>query len=148
MLQFESRAPNANILTGGEALWWSVVTITTVGYGDFYPVTDLGRLVAVFVMFAGVGIIGALASILASLLVSPAPADEPEEAAGDEPAAGAATAGQAMVTDGGAQLVPGGIDTELARTRAEMAQTRAEMAELRRQIAAVAVPAASQQQGS
>ena len=44
MLQFESRSPDANIKTGGDALWWGVVTITTVGYGDFFPVTALGRL--------------------------------------------------------------------------------------------------------
>lgn len=76
MLQFESRSPDANITTGGDALWWAVVTITTVGYGDFYPVTTLGREVGLVVMFAGVGIIGALASILASILV-PSP-KEPE----------------------------------------------------------------------
>ena len=69
ILQFESRSPDANITTGGDALWWAIVTITTVGYGDFYPVTTLGREVGVVVMFAGVGIIGALASILASILV-------------------------------------------------------------------------------
>jgi voltage-gated potassium channel len=69
VLQFETRSPDANIKTGGDALWWSIVTITTVGYGDFYPVTGLGREVGVVVMFAGVGIIGALASILASVLV-------------------------------------------------------------------------------
>ena len=53
----------------GTRFWYSVVTITTVGYGDFYPVTIAGRFTAMFIMFAGVGIIGALASILASLLV-------------------------------------------------------------------------------
>ena len=68
VLQFEGRSPDANIKTGGDALWWAVVTITTVGYGDYYPVTTLGRLTGVSVMFAGVGIIGALASILASIL--------------------------------------------------------------------------------
>jgi voltage-gated potassium channel len=47
------------------------VTICTVGYGDYYPVTTLGRITGTFVMLAGVGIIGALASILASVLVSP-----------------------------------------------------------------------------
>jgi voltage-gated potassium channel len=78
VLQFESRSPDANITTGGDALWWGVVTITTVGYGDTYPVTITGRLTRAFVMFAGVGIIGALASILASVLVPSAP---PEEAA-------------------------------------------------------------------
>jgi voltage-gated potassium channel len=74
ILQVESRAPDSNITTGGDALWWAIVTITTVGYGDFYPVTALGRQVAVVVMFSGVAIIGALASILASLLV-PSPAE-------------------------------------------------------------------------
>ena len=54
-----------------------LVTITTVGYGDFYPVTAAGRVTAMFIMFMGVGIIGALASILASLLVGgSAPAEE------------------------------------------------------------------------
>ncbi len=80
VLQFESRSPDANIKTGGEALWWSIVTITTVGYGDLYPVTKLGRITAVAVMACGVGIIGALASILASVLV-PQPASEEERAA-------------------------------------------------------------------
>jgi len=72
VLQFESRSPDANITTGGGALWWAIVTITTVGYGDKYPVTPMGRVTAVLVMVAGVGIIGALASILASILVPPA----------------------------------------------------------------------------
>ena len=57
-----------------------MVTITTVGYGDYYPVTTLGRLTGVSVMFAGVGIIGALASILASLLVPPTKPPEDDEA--------------------------------------------------------------------
>ena len=148
VLQFESTSPKANITTGGEALWWSVVTITTVGYGDYYPVTIMGRLVAVFVMFAGVGIIGALASILASLLVSPAPAEEPEVTAGVETDAGGAPVLQATNADPAPSPLPGGIDSEMAQTRAELAQTRAEMAELRRQIAAAAVPAADQQPGS
>jgi voltage-gated potassium channel len=72
MVQTESTAAESNITTGGDALWWSIVTITTVGYGDHYPVTAFGRVLAAFVMLAGVGIIGALASILASVLI-PAP---------------------------------------------------------------------------
>jgi voltage-gated potassium channel len=80
VLQFESRAADANITTGGDALWWALVTITTVGYGDFFPVTTAGRITGAFVMFAGVGIIGALASILASVLVpSPKTLEEPEK---------------------------------------------------------------------
>ena len=77
VLQVESGSPDANITRGGDALWWGLVTITTVGYGDFFPVTMIGRLTGAFVMFAGVGIIGALASILASLLVSPSTPPEP-----------------------------------------------------------------------
>jgi voltage-gated potassium channel len=82
VLQFESQAtdPPANITTGGDALWWAVVTITTVGYGDTFPVTSLGRLTGVAVMFAGVGIIGALASILASILVPQPDKPDPLEA--------------------------------------------------------------------
>ena len=76
VLEFESQSPDANITSGGDALWYSIVTITTVGYGDRYPVTFAGRITAMFIMFMGVGIIGALASILASLLVGGAPADE------------------------------------------------------------------------
>ena len=93
VLQFESRSPDANIKTGGDALWWAVVTITTVGYGDYYPVTTLGRLTGVSVMFAGVGIIGALASILASILVPPPKPDDDDAA----PAAAAAGARRCVV---------------------------------------------------
>jgi len=79
VLQFESKDPASSIKTGGDALWYSIVTITTVGYGDFYPVTTAGRIAGMFIMFAGVGIIGALASLLSSVLMgggSPAPAEE------------------------------------------------------------------------
>ena len=72
VLESESEVGASNISTGGDAIWWAIVTITTVGYGDQYPVSPFGRVVGAFVMFAGVGIIGALASILASVLI-PAP---------------------------------------------------------------------------
>ena len=82
VLQFESKDPDANIQTGGQALWWAWVTITTVGYGGYYPVTTAGRLVGFFVMLTGIGIIGALASIFASVLVkSDAPQGEAEPGA-------------------------------------------------------------------
>jgi len=86
VLQFENQDPDANIKTGGDALWWAIVTITTVGYGDKYPVTSAGRGIAVFVMLTGVGIIGALASILSNLLVqSSAPAPDASTEAGGDP---------------------------------------------------------------
>jgi voltage-gated potassium channel len=88
MLQFERRSADANLTSGDDAIWWGIVTITTVGYGDRYPVTVLGRMTAFVVMLAGVGIIGALASILASILVPPPPsADDGEPASA--PVAGA-----------------------------------------------------------
>jgi voltage-gated potassium channel len=106
MIQLESRSADANITTGGDALWWAFVTITTVGYGDQFPVTVLGRSVGVFVMFAGVGIIGSLASILASVLV---PAPQRDEDPGGRQ--GAATA----------------LTEELASIRAEVAALRQEL---------------------
>jgi voltage-gated potassium channel len=80
VLFFESRSPDANITTGGDSIWWAIVTITTVGYGDQFPVTFGGRITAAFVMFSGVGIIGALASILASILIpQPKKTEESDE---------------------------------------------------------------------
>jgi voltage-gated potassium channel len=78
VLQFESVSPDASIKTGNDALWYALVTITTVGYGDFYPITTGGRIAAMFIMFAGVGIIGALSSILASVLLG-GNSSEPED---------------------------------------------------------------------
>jgi voltage-gated potassium channel len=116
VLQFESRSPDANIVTGGDALWWGLVTITTVGYGDFFPVTFLGRITGVFVMFAGVGIIGSLASILASILVPDAPA----ETALAETAPAQSTA---VAQPAGATSEPT-VATELAQMRVELAAMR------------------------
>jgi voltage-gated potassium channel len=65
ILGAESGAPTGNIKTAGEALWWAVVTIATVGYGDFYPTTTEGRIVGVFMMVVGVGVFAALSSFLA-----------------------------------------------------------------------------------
>ncbi|MCG3142306.1 MAG: hypothetical protein HDKAJFGB_03743 [Anaerolineae bacterium] len=78
VLFFESQSPDANIQDGGDAVWWCFVTITTVGYGDRFPVTEGGRFTGVFIMAAGVGVIGALASILASILVPQPKEPEPQ----------------------------------------------------------------------
>jgi len=68
ILNFET-APESNIKTASDALWWSFVTITTVGYGDFYPTTPLGRISAVILMTAGVGLFGTFTAYVASLFL-------------------------------------------------------------------------------
>jgi voltage-gated potassium channel len=162
VLQFELASPEANITTGGDAMWWAVVTITTVGYGDHYPVTALGRITGAFVMFAGIGIIGALASLLSNLLISPS--DPPEEevevdleltadgAAGGLGHATAVTApsrpASVVLTVAPAESgagpspaaagLPRGVtdpSDELRQTRAELATTRAELADTRDDLA-------------
>jgi len=62
----EQQSPNANILTAEDAIWWSVTTITTVGYGDKYPVTTEGRIVAMVLMVSGIGLFGILSGLAAS----------------------------------------------------------------------------------
>ena len=68
VLQFEAQ-PGANIQSANDALWWAVTTITTVGYGDRYPITVEGRLIAVILMSAGVGLFGTFSGLLASWFV-------------------------------------------------------------------------------
>jgi voltage-gated potassium channel len=119
VLQFESKSPDANIRTGGDALWWGVVTITTVGYGDFYPVTAMGRLAAFLVMLSGVGIIGALASILASFLVS-SPAEDEQKVA-------EMTGSETMPNAAQEQVTTADVSAELRRLRAEIAALREEL---------------------
>ncbi len=65
IVQVESPDPNANIKTGGDAVWWSFVTIATVGYGDEYPVTPAGRSIAVLVMVVGVSVFSVLTGFVA-----------------------------------------------------------------------------------
>lgn len=62
--------PNSNIKTAEDAIWWAYVTITTVGYGDKYPVTTEGRLIASVLMTAGVGLFGTFTAYVASWFVA------------------------------------------------------------------------------
>lgn len=63
------RTPESNIRTAEDAIWWSLTTITTVGYGDKFPVTTAGRIVAASVMVIGVGLFGTLSGLVASLFL-------------------------------------------------------------------------------
>jgi voltage-gated potassium channel len=84
VLQAEQADPAANITTAGDAIWWAYVTITTVGYGDQYPVTTGGRLVGILVMTTGVAVFATFAGLISSkLLASPPKEEEKPKAAGE-----------------------------------------------------------------
>jgi voltage-gated potassium channel len=71
IVQFEAGADNSNIKTAEDALWWAFVTITTVGYGDRYPVTVEGRILAVFLMILGVGVFATFSGFVAAWFLTP-----------------------------------------------------------------------------
>ena len=87
VVSFEASAPDANITTGGDAIWWAFVSITTVGYGDKFPVTLGGRVSAFLVLAAGVGLFGVLSGFLANFFLSPSEPKADETAAVDQTAA-------------------------------------------------------------
>lgn len=68
-LDAERDAPGASITGFGDALWWAVTTVTTVGYGDTFPVTPTGRFVAVGLMLCGIALIGVVTASFASWLI-------------------------------------------------------------------------------
>lgn len=100
----------------GDALWWSMVTFTTVGYGDLFPVTTAGRIVAVMLMLGGVALIGALAGSLGSFFTQVDDADGADPATLDHAAADPMLLG-------------------------ELRSMRAELEELRRIVSASVAPA-------
>ena len=91
-------------------MWWAIVTFTTVGYGDLYPVTRPGRFAAVLLMIGGVALIGTLAGSLGSFFS--------EEDAPDQPAPSGPTP----------------LDADTASLLAEVRLLRTELAELRSQL--------------
>ena len=90
VLVAERSSPDANITNASDAVWWAYISITTVGYGDKYPVTNAGRLWGILVVTAGVGLFGVLSGFLANaFLRSQQPAADSaasEEASTDPPA--------------------------------------------------------------
>lgn len=79
VLDAERDDRHANITTFGDALWWAISTVTTVGYGDFYPVTAGGRVIAVALMLVGIALLGSITAAIASWLVASAAEAEEEE---------------------------------------------------------------------
>jgi len=68
VLNFED-LPESNIKNAGDAFWWAFVTMTTVGYGDKYPLTAEGRIIACILMTAGAGLFATLTGLIASLFL-------------------------------------------------------------------------------
>nr|WP_319452490.1 MULTISPECIES: ion channel [unclassified Mycobacterium] len=93
ILDAERYEPDSKITTFGDAVWWSITTITTVGYGDLSPVTGTGRVIAVALMIGGISLVGVVTATLASWIV--------QRVAEEDTAQQAATAAQidALRTD-------------------------------------------------
>jgi len=106
VLDAERDHPDASITTFGDAAWWTLTTISTVGYGDRYPVTWEGRLVAALLMIGGIALLGVITGTIASWLV--------ERLSGVEDSV---------------------VESERA-TAAELRLVRAELAELREELRA------------
>ncbi len=121
VLQFESKSPIANILTQQDAVWWSVVTIATVGYGDYYPVTWNGRFVGMVLMIVGVGMFGVLSSYLAKIFLSPTKREAEEQHQKEKEKI--------------AEAFRVGFEAELAPLKSEVAALRTELVDIHRVLA-------------
>lgn len=128
VLFYETKNPNANITSGRDAIWWSIVTITTVGYGDRYPVTDGGRLIGMITMMFGIGIFGVITSFMANAFM--APTKRTKEAA-DKAAAEEKARQEAA-------------QTASLQVRDEMAVLHSEISELRAMLLTSGIKAASE----
>ena len=87
VLRAEAGAEGANILTASDALWYSLVTMSTVGYGDRFPVTELGRIFGALTIVVGVGVFGTLTGFLANAFLAPRGNDLPAETLDPQPEA-------------------------------------------------------------
>jgi len=108
---FERHAPGANIKSFGNAIWWAVVTVTTVGYGDYTPVTWQGRSAAVLLMFVGFAVLATITAQISSSFI-----DQAARARAKESGPPAATAG-----DGG------DVGTQLAALTEQIARLEARL---------------------
>ncbi|WP_221584130.1 ion transporter [Microbacterium sp. G2-8] len=136
ILAVEGRADGANITTASDALWYTIVTISTVGYGDQFPVTDSGRLIGALIIVVGVGIFGTFTGYLANLFLGPG--EGADAVSGDastpEPEASDASAGVAAGATSGA-VAAGAAHT--ARSHGAEVDAPEASADLREQLTAM-----------
>jgi voltage-gated potassium channel len=137
VFEAERDAPEASITTFGDALWWVLTTITTVGYGDLYPVTTEGRLVAAGLMVAGIAVLGTVTAAIATWFLEQVGARDPADAVrgpSPEPAAGAVHRPEPPGTESGpgvpAAAGNGADPTEVGQLLAEIRALRARLDEV------------------
>lgn len=137
VLWVEEDADGANITSASDALWYTLVTISTVGYGDQYPVTTAGRLIGVLLIVVGVGIFGTFTGYLANVFLGPS-TDAPASSAADDaaetltPTAEHTAAGVAGGAVSGSVSAGGSAGAETAAS-ADAATTEERLRELLRQ---------------
>lgn len=71
VLEVEQTAPGSRIKDHGDAIWWALSTVTTVGYGDVYPVTHEGRIIGGLLMFVGIALFGSMSALITSKIIRP-----------------------------------------------------------------------------
>lgn len=131
VLAFE-RGGSGAIQSYGDAVWWALETVTTVGYGDFTPVTVQGRSVAAMIMFSGAAAVGALTAVMASrwIVAAPPATDGGSDGAGTASAAQVGGAADAAVADGTSVTPDSAVTAELAALRAQVADLTAAIGSL------------------
>ncbi len=130
MVYFERKAPNANITSFGDALWWGGETVSTVGYGDYYPVTVPGRLVAAVLFVNGVALLSIITAGLAQNFHSDDDQRKKNTGAAQSGDAGtAATHASGDQSDGQA-----GDDDHVTVSRSELQQLHGRLASLERTL--------------
>lgn len=148
ILSVEDHAPGANITSASDALWYTIVTISTVGYGDRYPVTIDGRLIGTIIIIVGVGIFGTFTGYLANLFLGPRVSESRATSTSDDDRASAAAAGVAGGAASGAVMtgmdaagpaadeISSASEADLAHVRELLAKAENALAELRAALAA------------
>lgn len=139
ILRIEQYAPGANITSASDALWYVIVTISTVGYGDQYPVTDAGRLAGTVVIVTGVGIFGTFTGYLANLFLAPRKADRAAAVTTDAGAPASSDAGPAPADAAVAASGPATATVQPVRDTATAEELRGLLAESEASLARMKV---------